>query len=86
VQMICDMLLDCTEKGDIVFDGFAGSGTTLIAAAKLGRCARLIELDPHYCDVIIERYVAAFGSEPVHRELGLTFSQVSALRQNGGAA
>lgn len=80
VQMICDLLLDCTEKDDIVFDGFAGSGTSLIAAQKLGRRARIIELDPVYCDTIIGRYRAAFGSEPVHRELGLTFSQVSALR------
>lgn len=86
VQMICDLLLDCTEKGDIVFDGFAGSGTTLVAATKLGRRARVIELDPHYCDVIIERYVAAFGSEPTHRDLGLKFSEVAALRENGGAA
>lgn len=85
VQMICDLLLDCTEKGDIVFDGFGGSGTTLIAAQKLGRRARLMELDPVYCDTIIERYRAAFGSEPVHQELGLSFSQVAALRAAEGA-
>lgn len=84
VRMICDLLLDCTEKGDVVYDGFAGSGTTLIAATKLGRRARVIELDPHYCDVITERFIAAFGAEPVHRELGLSFSDVAALRRNGG--
>ena len=84
VQMICDLLLDCTDKGDVVYDGFAGSGTTLIAATKLGRRARVIELDPHYCDVIMERFIAAFGAEPVHRELGLSFSDVAALRRNGG--
>jgi DNA modification methylase len=86
VQMICDMLLDCTEKGEIVYDGFAGSGTTLIAATKLGRRARVIELDPHYCDVIVQRYAAAFGTEPVHRELSLAFSHVATLRQDGGEA
>lgn len=86
MEMICDLLLDSTENGDIIFDGFAGSGTTLIGATKLGRRARVIELDPHYCDVIIHRYVAAFGTEPMHRELGLSFSEVAALRQNGGDA
>jgi DNA modification methylase len=86
VQMICDLLLDCTEKGDLIFDGFGGSGTSLIAAEKLGRRARIIELDPRYCDVIIQRYTAAFGSEPIHRELGLPFSEVVGLRQNGGQA
>lgn len=86
VQMICDLLLDCTEKNDIVIDGFAGSGTSLIAAQKLGRRARVIELDPVYCDTIIERYRTAFESEPVHRDLGLTFPAVAALRLAEGEA
>ena len=86
VQMICDLLLDCTEQGDIVFDGFGGSGTTLIAAQKLGRRARIIELDPTYCDTIVRRWEAAFGSEAVHRGLGLSFSAVAALRSGQQAA
>jgi DNA modification methylase len=80
VQMICDLLLDCTEKDDIVIDGFGGSGTTLIAAHKLGRRARLVELDPLYCDTIIARYIAAFGDEPTHAELQLPFSEVAKAR------
>jgi DNA modification methylase len=56
LALICDMLLDASSKGDIVVDPFGGSGTTLIAAEKLGRTARLIELDPAYCDTIIRRW------------------------------
>lgn len=84
VQMICDLLLDCTEKADIVFDGFGGSGTTLIAAQKLGRQARLIELDPVYCDTIIGRYRTAFGTEPVHAVVGMPFSEIATQRAGKG--
>ena len=49
-------LLNNTKGGDIVLDSFGGSGTTLIAAEKNGRIARLMELDPKYCDVIVERW------------------------------
>lgn len=43
---------------DIVLDPFGGSGTTIIAAAKTNRIARVMELDPHYCDVIRKRWTA----------------------------
>lgn len=49
-------LLNNTKGGDIVLDSFGGSGTTLIAAEKNGRHARLMELDPKYCDVIVKRW------------------------------
>jgi len=49
-------LLNNTKGGDIVLDSFGGSGTTLIAAEKNGRIARLMELDPKYCDVIVKRW------------------------------
>ena len=45
-----------TKQGDIVFDSFAGSGSTIIACEQLGRKAYCIELDTHYCDVIIARW------------------------------
>lgn len=49
-------LLNNTKGGDIVLDSFGGSGTTLIAAEKNGRVARIMELDPKYCDVIVKRW------------------------------
>ena len=52
----------CTQ-GDIVLDPFGGSGTTLIAAEQTGRTASLIELDPHYCDVIVNRYETFTGTK-----------------------
>ena len=54
-EMIADAILDCTRRKDIVLDPFLGSGTTVIAAEKLGRAARVMELDPRYCDVIVQR-------------------------------
>jgi DNA modification methylase len=49
-------MLNNTKGGDIILDSFGGSGTTLIAAEKNGRIARLMELDPKYCDVIVKRW------------------------------
>lgn len=57
VKMVSDAILDCSELGSIVLDLFGGSGTTLIAAEITGRRARLMELSPNYCDVIVERYL-----------------------------
>lgn len=58
VQMIADAIKDVSARNDIVLDLFGGSGSTLIAAHKTGRRARMCELDPIYCDRIIARYEA----------------------------
>lgn len=58
VAMIADALKDVSGRGDVVLDPFGGSGSTLIAAQKTGRDARLIELDPTYVDRIIRRWQA----------------------------
>ncbi len=58
VQMIADAIRDVSARGDIVLDIFGGSGSTLIAAEKTGRCAFLCELDPLYCDRILARWEA----------------------------
>ena len=58
VQMIADALKDLSGRGEIVLDSFAGSGSTVIAAEKTGRVARLCEIDPIYCDRILARWEA----------------------------
>ena len=58
VQLIADALRDVSGRGEIVLDGFGGSGSTLIAAEKTGRRARLCEIDPIYCDRILARWEA----------------------------
>lgn len=57
-SMIMDIILDSTNIGETVLDAFGGSGSTLIAAEQTGRKARIIELNPRYCDVIIARWEA----------------------------
>ena len=61
VALVANCILDGTKEGDVVLDIFGGSGTTLIAAEQLGRKARLVELDPHYCDVILARWEKETG-------------------------
>lgn len=62
VAMIADAILDVSLRDEIVLDPFGGSGATLMAAERTGRRARLIELDPLYCDVICRRYMQDGGS------------------------
>jgi DNA modification methylase len=61
VALIADAIRDCSRRGEVVLDGFGGSGSTLIAAEKTGRKARLIEYDPLYCDTIIRRWEVLTG-------------------------
>lgn len=56
LAMLVDILLDASNYGDIVLDCFGGSGSTLMAAQQCGRRARIIEISPQYCDVIIYRW------------------------------
>jgi len=56
VGLLADILLDASRRKEIVLDPFGGSGSTLLAAERTGRRARLMEIDSHYCDVILYRY------------------------------
>lgn len=72
VDLIID-ILDTYHKNSTVLDLFGGSGSTLIACEKTNRHARLMELDPKYCDVIIKRWQDFTGQQAVHAETGETF-------------
>ncbi len=65
VELFEYCLMNNTKGGDIVLDSFGGSGTTMIAAEKHGRYARLMELDPKYCDVIVKRWEDFTGKKAV---------------------
>jgi DNA modification methylase len=80
VAMIADAIKDCSRRGEIILDCFGGSGSTLIAAEKTGRRARLIEYDPLYCDTIIRRWEQHSGKRAVLSESGATFEDVSQQR------
>jgi DNA modification methylase len=83
LSLVADAIQDCSKRGGLILDPFGGSGTTLIAAEKTGRRARLIEIDPLYCDVIIRRWQAETGRQAVLEATGETFDAVVA---NGPAA
>ena len=68
VELVANAILDGSKEGDIVLDTFGGSGTTLIAAEQLGRKCYMMELDPHYCDVIIARWEKLTGRTAVKVE------------------
>jgi DNA modification methylase len=61
----------------VVYDGFGGSGSTLIAAEKKGRIARLMELDPKYCDVIVKRWQSLTGKQATLEATGQSFDELS---------
>lgn len=56
IPLLSAMMLDCSKEGDVILDLFGGSGSTIIAAEQLDRKAYLMELNPHYCDVILARW------------------------------
>ena len=77
VAMVADAILDCSARGDIVLDGFLGSGTTVIAAERTGRRCYGLELDPGYVDTIIRRWQELTGGERSHAASGRSFDNLS---------
>ncbi len=84
VALVADALRDCSRRGDIVLDPFAGSGTTLISAQQVGRKARLIEFDPLYCDTIIRRFEALTGKPAILAGGGGSFEDIALARAAQG--
>jgi DNA modification methylase len=77
VALVADAILDCSKRGAIILDVFAGTGTTLIAAEKTGRRGYGIEIDSHYTDIIIRRFDEVYGLKAVHAESKLDFERLT---------
>lgn len=83
VAMIADALMDVSSRGDIVLDPFLGSGSTVIAAERVGRVAYGLELDPRYADLSIRRWQRATGKSAVNLALQCTFDEIAEMREVG---
>ena len=71
VALVADAIRDCSERGGIILDPFGGAGTTLVACEKTGRRARLIEIDPHYVDITVQRWERLTGKTAVRAPAAL---------------
>ena len=77
VALIADLIRDCSRRNGVILDPFGGSGTTLIAAERTGRHARLIELDPLYVDCAVRRWEHLTNGRAVHAASGRTFAELT---------
>ena len=77
VELVERAIRNSSRPGNMVLDPFGGSGTTLIAAEKSGRLARLIELDPKYADVIVRRWQDWTGQQATREADGVAFDQAA---------
>ena len=83
VKLIADAIMDCSSRGEIILDGFVGSGTTIIAAERTGRRCFGIEIDPLYVDIAIRRWQAYTGESALHGVSGIAFDSLSAEANHG---
>lgn len=80
VMMISDAMRDCTRRDDLVLDTFCGSGTTILAAERVGRIAYGMEIEPKFVDVAIRRWQAFTRKDAIHEASGRTFGELEAER------
>ena len=80
VALVADAIMDCSNRGGIILDSFAGSGSTLVAAEKTGRRGYGIELDPYYVDTILRRFEKVYGIAGTHAQSGLTLDELAVQR------
>ena len=81
VELAVRALTYSSKAGETVLDLFGGSGSTLIACERLGRRARLMEIDPPYCDVVISRWQSYTGKKAVLEADGRSFEEIADERQ-----
>jgi DNA modification methylase len=86
VALVADAIRDCSRRGDIVLDLFMGSGTTVVAAERVGRRAYGLEIDPHYVDFAVRRWQTYTKRDAILRGTGQTFDETAAARSKTGAA
>jgi DNA modification methylase len=86
VALIADAMRDCSRRGDIVLDPFMSSGTTMLAAERVGRRAYGLELDPLYVDAAIRRWQIFTGQNAIHNSTNQTFDELAASRKKIGGA
>jgi len=86
VALVADALLDCTARSDIVLDQFIGSGTTILAAEKVGRIARGVEYEPRYVDVAITRWQRVTKLEATLAGDGRSFEEIAGARSKATEA
>ncbi len=83
VDLVADAIMDCSKRGGIVLDCFAGSGTTIIAAQRTGRRAYAMEIDPGYVETAVRRWQAYTGEHAIHAETGRRFAEIQSARAAG---
>ena len=84
VKLVADATLDCSARGEVVLDAFLGSGTTLMAAERVGRRCFGLELDPLYVDTAIRRWQALTGEAARHAASGRSFDALASSGCGGG--
>jgi DNA modification methylase len=83
--MIADAMRDCSNRGGLILDPFGGAGTTLIAAERTGRRARVIELEPSFVDISIARWQLLTGGTAHHADTGDAFPRTgNTVNATGG--
>jgi DNA modification methylase len=80
VALVADAMRDCSRRGDIVLDPFMGSGTTILAAERVGRRGYGLEIDPRYVDVAVRRWQNFTKRDAVLARTGQTFAELAAVR------
>jgi DNA modification methylase len=84
VALIADAILDCSARGEIVLDPFLGSGSTLIAAERVGRICCGIEIDPLYVDTAIRRWQRLTGDQAIHAATNKSFNEIASTEVSHG--
>lgn len=77
VALVADAIKDCTKRGDVVLDTFSGSGTTILAAERVGRRAVAVEIEPRFVDVAIRRWQAFTKRDAIHTASNQCFDEIA---------